>query len=149
MFRKYLAMKSEFLCGAQRQAILIRVMQRSYQTRRLGDQYLDGKFFDQKICSLLRDIAISNNRRHPSLLALNTARHARDNHASHRRWVKGEENEEDDFDDCRVSADCLVHGSVCSRFRASGPSPPSRSRQRAIPRHQRLCGAGGVGRVGL
>jgi hypothetical protein len=61
----------------------------------------------------------------------------------------GEENEDDDFDDCRVSADCLVYGSVRSRFRAAKQSPPSRTRQRAVPRHQRLCGAGGVGWVGL
>src|ERR1700733_1423478 len=78
MFRKCFAMKSEFLRGAQRKEIPIRVMQQWNHTKRFDDEYLAGKFFDQKICSLLRDIAISNNRRHQSLLALNTARQARD-----------------------------------------------------------------------
>jgi hypothetical protein len=149
MFRKRLGIKLEFLRGAQRQEIPIRVMYRLNQTKRFADEYLAGKFFDQKICSPHRDVGLCNKRRHRSLLPFNTARHARDNHASHRDWVKGEENEEDDSDDCWISADCLVHGSIRSRFRASRQSPPSRPRQRAIPRHQRLCGAGAAGVVGL
>jgi hypothetical protein len=148
MFRKHFATKSKFLRGAQRREIPVRVLHQSNQTKRFGDEYLAGKLFDQKNCSPLRDDARSNKRLGPSLLALNTARYARDTTPRTATGSMGEEDE-DDFDDCRVSADCLVYGSVRSRFRAAKQSPPSRSRQRAIPRHQRLCGAGGVGGVGL
>jgi hypothetical protein len=119
------------------------------QSKRFADEYLAGKFFDQKNCSPLRDVVRSNKRRGPSLIALNTARHARDTMPRTATGSMGEENEDDDFDDCRISADCLVNGSVRSGCRTAKQSSPSRSRQRAIPRHQRLCGAGGVGRVGL
>jgi hypothetical protein len=53
-------------------------MHLSNQTRRFADEYLAGKFFEQKICSPHRDLGLDNKRRHPSLLASNTARHARD-----------------------------------------------------------------------
>ena len=141
-------MKLEFLRGAQRQEIFDSRDASANQTRIFGDEYLAGKFFDQKICSPLRDGVRSNKRRGPSLLPINTARYARDTTPRTAAGSMGEENEDDDFDDCRVRADCLVYGSVRSRFRAAKQSPPSRSRQRAIPGHQRLCGAGGVGWVG-
>jgi hypothetical protein len=119
------------------------------QSKRFADEYLAGKNFDQKFCSPFRDVARSNKRLGPSLLLINTARYARDTTPRTATGSMGEENEDDDFDDCRISADCLVNGSVRSRLRAAKQSPPSRSRQRAVPRHQRLCGAGGVGRIGL
>jgi hypothetical protein len=59
--------KSEFLRGAQRQEIPIRVMHRLNQTKRFSDEYLAGKFFEQKICSPHRDAELNNKRRHPSL----------------------------------------------------------------------------------
>jgi hypothetical protein len=49
----------------------------------LPDEYLAEKFFDQGICSLLRDARFSDNRRHPSLSHSNKARDAR-RHASQR-----------------------------------------------------------------
>jgi hypothetical protein len=67
MFRKHRAVKSEFLRGAQRQEIPIRVMHRLNQTKRFSDEYLAGKFFEQKICSPHRDVELNNKRRHPSL----------------------------------------------------------------------------------
>lgn len=115
------------------------------QSKRFAAEYLAGKDFDQKICSPFRDVVRSNKRLGPSLLPSNTARHARDTTPRTATGSMGEENEDDYFDDCRISADCLVHRSVRSRCRAS----PSRQQQRAVPQHQRLCGAGGVGDFGL
>ena len=111
--------------------------------RRFDDQYLVENKFEQRICSPHRDVGSSNNRRRRSLSPLNAARHAR-HVVWHRDWVKGEENAEDNFDDCRVSADCFVDGSVRSRVRTSRQSAPPRPCQLAVPRHQRLRGAGGV-----
>lgn len=146
MFRKYFTTKPEFLRAPQRKEILIRVMPDGIKQKRFAAEYLAGKNFDQKICSPFRDVARSNKRLGPSLLPRNTARHARDTTPRTATGSMGEENEDDDFDDCRISADCLVHRSVRSRCRAS---PPSRQQQRAVPRHQRLRGAGGVGDLGL
>ena len=114
--------------------------------KRFAAEYLAGKNFDQKICSPFRDVARSNKRLGPSLLPRNTARHARGTTPRTATGSMGEENEDHDFDDCRIGADCVVHRSVRSRCRAS---PPSRQQQRTVPRHQRLRGAGGVGDLGL
>jgi hypothetical protein len=88
-------------------------------TKTFAAEYLAGKLFDQKICSLLRDLARSNKRLGPSLLPINTARYARDTTPRTATGSMGEENEDDDFDDCRISADCFVYGSVRSRCRES------------------------------
>ena len=142
MFCKRFTTKSKFLRDTQRQEILIRLIYQWNQTKRFADEYLAGKLFDQKFCSLLRDLTRSNKRLGRSLLPINTARHARDTTPRTAAGSMGEENEDDYFDDCRCSSDCFVDCSVRSCRSAS----PSRF---AVPRHQRLCRSVGVGDLGL
>jgi hypothetical protein len=106
----------------------------------LPDEYLAKEFFEQRICSLHRDAVLGNNRRLQSISPM--ARDAR-RHASRTRRIKGEKNvqdEKDNFDYCRLGADCPVHDPVRRRcLRASGPGSPPGVRNRSIPPQQCLC----------